>query len=232
MTGARSMFKELDESFKKLIRLGDVKQIEVEGKGTVAVKNSHGKVKLLHDVLFSPSLAHNLLSVGQLICSGYSIWFDNGSCEIKDKKSGQILAKVCMAENNLFPLEIASVENHALVASEKNETSLWHLRYGNLNINGLKLLSQNEMVLGLPNIESIDMADRTSEYTEYNICCLHALSVLPHIEQPVADHYHVCGEIKGTLVEDLGVGLVTERKHSSGNDTLELRTYRATISKD
>ncbi|KAK2976159.1 hypothetical protein RJ640_001087 [Escallonia rubra] len=60
-------------------------------------------------------------------------------------------------ENNLFPLEIASVENHALVAREKNETSLWHLRYGYLNINGLKLLSQNEMVLGLPKIESIDM---------------------------------------------------------------------------
>ncbi|KAK2981110.1 hypothetical protein RJ640_021164 [Escallonia rubra] len=40
---------------------------------------------------------------------------------------------------------------------EKNETSLWHLRYGHLNINGLKLLSQNEMVLGLPKIESIDM---------------------------------------------------------------------------
>ncbi|KAK2969483.1 hypothetical protein RJ640_026379 [Escallonia rubra] len=60
-------------------------------------------------------------------------------------------------ENNLFPLEIASVENHALVAREKNETSLWHLRYGHLNINGLKLLSQNEMVLGLPKIESIDM---------------------------------------------------------------------------
>ncbi|KAK3030143.1 hypothetical protein RJ639_037664 [Escallonia herrerae] len=33
MTGTRSMFKELDESFKKLIRLGDDKQIEVGGKG-------------------------------------------------------------------------------------------------------------------------------------------------------------------------------------------------------
>ncbi|KAK3012795.1 hypothetical protein RJ639_008022 [Escallonia herrerae] len=67
MTGTRSMFKEFDESFKKLIWLGDDKKIEVGGKGTVAVKNSHRKVKLLHDVLFALSLAHNLLSVGKLM---------------------------------------------------------------------------------------------------------------------------------------------------------------------
>lgn len=44
MSGKRSMFKELDELQKMQVRLEDDKQIQVEGKRTVAVKTSHGKV--------------------------------------------------------------------------------------------------------------------------------------------------------------------------------------------
>lgn len=64
MSGTRSMSKEIDESQRKNIRLGDNKQIQVEGKGTAAVETNHGQVRLLHNVFFVPSLAHNLLSVG------------------------------------------------------------------------------------------------------------------------------------------------------------------------
>ena len=37
-----------------------------------------GNVKLLHDVQFVPSIADNMLSVGQLMISGYSMVFDTG----------------------------------------------------------------------------------------------------------------------------------------------------------
>ena len=60
MSGMKAIFKELDETQKMKVKLGDNKEIQVEGKGTVAIKTSHGKVKLLHDVQFVPSLAHNL----------------------------------------------------------------------------------------------------------------------------------------------------------------------------
>ena len=50
MTGKMSLFKELDESQKKRVTLGDDKEIQVEGKGTVAITTSQGKTKLLHDV--------------------------------------------------------------------------------------------------------------------------------------------------------------------------------------
>ena len=65
-----------------------------------------------------------------------------------------------MIENKIFPLEISSVENHALVASnKKKESLLWHLWYGHLNVKGLNLLSQKEMVYGLPRIESIELCE-------------------------------------------------------------------------
>ena len=86
MSGMRSMFKELDETRKLRVRLGDDKLLQAEGKEIVAIRTSHGKIKLLHDVFFVPSLSHNLLSVGQLMASGYSVLFDDASCTIRDKK--------------------------------------------------------------------------------------------------------------------------------------------------
>ena len=71
MTGERKEFKELDETKNRRIWLGDNKEIQVEGEGTIVVQTSQGKVKLIQDVLFAPSLAHNLLSFGQLLIRQY-----------------------------------------------------------------------------------------------------------------------------------------------------------------
>ena len=99
MTGTKSLFRELDESHKLTVRLGDDKPMQVEGKGTVALETDCGKVKFLHDVFFVSSLSHNLLSVGQLMFSGYSILFDGDTCVIRDKKSGQVVVSMSMAKN-------------------------------------------------------------------------------------------------------------------------------------
>ena len=159
MTGARSSFKELDESVKLKVALGDGKQVQVEGKGTVAIKNGHGNINLLYDVYFIPNLSQNLLSVGQLLTNGYSLLFEDFLCVIKDKKTNQVVVEVQMAANKLFPLEVSCVKNHALVVKENTETKLWHLRSGHLNVKGLKLLSQKEMVFGLPKIDSLDFCE-------------------------------------------------------------------------
>ncbi|KAH0633397.1 hypothetical protein KY284_036183 [Solanum tuberosum] len=43
MYGRRSLFKELDESEKSEFRLGNEKAMTVDGKGTIALKTSHGR---------------------------------------------------------------------------------------------------------------------------------------------------------------------------------------------
>lgn len=68
-------------------KLDDDQEIQVKGKGRVALKTGQGKTKLLHDIQFVCSLAHNLLSFGQLMFGRYLIWFNNGSCVIKDKQN-------------------------------------------------------------------------------------------------------------------------------------------------
>lgn len=158
MTGAKSMFQELDEKQKKKVQLGNTKEMQVEGKGKVVVHTSHDKVKMLDNVQFVPDLGYNLLSVGQLMTDGYSVWFDDDACVITNKKSGK---KVCitMTPNNMFPLDVSNMENFALAASAKDDSKLWHLRYGHLNIKGLKLLVDKGMVLGLPKIDSIELCE-------------------------------------------------------------------------
>ncbi|KZV18661.1 hypothetical protein F511_40615 [Dorcoceras hygrometricum] len=153
MTGMKEMFRELDETQRRVIRLGNNKQIQVEGKGTVEVKSVFGKSKLISNVLYAPELAHNLLSVGQLLLSGFTILFDESHCIITEKATGHVLAKVNMAENHMFPLVFSKLESHAMVTMTKNASQLWHLRYGHLHTAGLRLLNQKEMVCGLPRID-------------------------------------------------------------------------------
>ncbi|XP_074289330.1 uncharacterized protein LOC141614485 [Silene latifolia] len=90
MSSSQSLFMDLDTTQKSEVRLGDDKVVQVEGKGTITLSTSSGKKKLIHNVLFVPSLAHNLLSVGQLMSSGYKFLFDDDSCQYWIRNLGKL----------------------------------------------------------------------------------------------------------------------------------------------
>lgn len=73
MTGYKQLFEELDETHKLKVKLGDDKLIQVECKGIVAIHTTENDMKYLHNVYFIPNLSQNLLGIGQLMDSGYSI---------------------------------------------------------------------------------------------------------------------------------------------------------------
>lgn len=159
MTGQRNLFKDLDENQKQFVKLGDNKEIKVEGRGTVALETHEGQVKLLHNVQFVPNLAHNLLSVGQLLSCGYSVTFDNTACLIIDKKTGKQVASVSKTVNNMFPLSISDVKNYSLNVKGEENTKLWHERFGHLNVNSLNLLKNKNLVHGLSNIQKMEVCE-------------------------------------------------------------------------
>lgn len=66
MTRRRELFHTLDETLKCKVKLRDNKEVNVLGKGSA---------RLIYGVQFVPSLAHNLLSVGQLVEGGYDVHF-------------------------------------------------------------------------------------------------------------------------------------------------------------
>ncbi|KAJ8748318.1 hypothetical protein K2173_001737 [Erythroxylum novogranatense] len=104
MTPSKHIFQDIDETNKLTVQLGNDKEVKVEGKGTIKILIAQGKYKFLDDVQYVPELGYNLLSVGQLISSGYSLLFDDGKCTIMDKKSGQVLMHVSMTKNKMFRL--------------------------------------------------------------------------------------------------------------------------------
>ncbi|XP_006588014.1 uncharacterized protein [Glycine max] len=132
MSSAKSMFRELNESLKSKVRLGDEKQLEVEGRGMIAIKTEQGNTKLLYDVQYVPNLAHYLLSVGQLLNSGYSVLFENDFCLICDKKSKEVVVKIVMGRNRMFPLDLSGNVSKALTVKGDDDAKLWHLRYGQM----------------------------------------------------------------------------------------------------
>lgn len=67
MKGRKDLFYQLDETQKHVVKLGDNKGLQVVGNGSVNVITENGEAKLIHNVQFVPNLAHNLLSVGQLV---------------------------------------------------------------------------------------------------------------------------------------------------------------------
>lgn len=153
MTGVKQNFISLDESFKSNVKLGDGKYVKAEGKGEIAVQSKQGSTKFIKDVLYVPSLSQNLLSVGQLAQKGYMLNFNENSCSIIDKKANQLITKVQMTSNKVFPLFMDCKEDFSMKAEVPDKSMLWHFRYGHLNYHSLKELHIKNMVIGLPQIK-------------------------------------------------------------------------------
>ena len=76
-------------------------------KGTFGILTRQGESYYIPDVYHVEGLKHNLLSIGQLIQKGYRVYIEHYHCLIKDKcPSNQLIAKVSMTSNHLFPLRI------------------------------------------------------------------------------------------------------------------------------
>ncbi|KAJ0041225.1 hypothetical protein Pint_26986 [Pistacia integerrima] len=71
MTGKKEMFTKL-EDMKGMVRLGNGDKVPIKGKGTIAISTIKG-TKLISDVLLVPSLSHNLLSIGEMMQTGFCV---------------------------------------------------------------------------------------------------------------------------------------------------------------
>jgi hypothetical protein len=61
----------------------------------------------MSDVYYVSGLKHNLMSTGQLLQKGYIIYMEDNHCVIMDKyPSNQLIAKIQMTSNKMFPLTL------------------------------------------------------------------------------------------------------------------------------
>ena len=69
---------------------------------------------------------------------------------VERDENGRLLAKVSMTKNRMFLLNIQSDVPMCLKSCFKDPSWLWHMRLGHLNFDGLKVMSKERMVKGLP----------------------------------------------------------------------------------
>lgn len=121
MTGNKELFQSLEGAHQQIMRLGDGKALQVAGVVSVLFHSNTGKANLLTRVQYVPKLAHNLLSVGQLMSSGYSVVFTDNKCRITDKHANTLLVSIHMTPHRLFPLEVSDIGDvHAALCEVKS----------------------------------------------------------------------------------------------------------------
>ncbi|KAG8501378.1 hypothetical protein CXB51_003478 [Gossypium anomalum] len=148
----RASSLELDRSFSSRIRIGNGNLIKAKGRGDVLISSSLGN-KLITDVLYVPNIDQNLLSVGQSVEKGYSLFFRSGSCVIEDFL-GQKIAIVPMVDK-CFMLDVSQLKKRAYL-SQSDNAGLWHRRLGHANFRSLDLLHKLGLTEDMTKVEPLE----------------------------------------------------------------------------
>ncbi|KAI5353802.1 hypothetical protein L3X38_006696 [Prunus dulcis] len=155
MTGKEDLLVDIDRKVTAKVEMGTGQLVEVTGKGTLVVETKAGK-RHIKEIMLVPGLKENLLSVGQMIEHGYYLVFGDHKVEIyNDSSHTNLVAKVQMKGNRSFPLKLQAEMHFAYRAGVDHSTDLWHRRFGHLNMSSLKLLKEQDMVVGLPEIKEV-----------------------------------------------------------------------------
>ena len=104
-----------------------------------------------------PGITKNLLSVGQATENGASIEFKKDYAQIKYMLANgqEIKHNSQRLERGLYPIHCIPIvhkieANHALTTEKTDHNTLWHHQLGHTNIQAIKTLQSNNMVIGLP----------------------------------------------------------------------------------
>ena len=89
--------------------------------------------------------------MGQLIEKGYDIHMKYLALCIRDKHKN-LVTHVKMTKNRMFPLYLKIYQSRCLKEKIIDDSTLWHLRFGHLNFQGLNVLSKEKMVTRIPQI--------------------------------------------------------------------------------
>ncbi|KAH9697695.1 hypothetical protein KPL71_023716 [Citrus sinensis] len=149
MSGNRSMFVQLSESVNGSVAFGDDSKVPMKGRGNILFRARDGSHQIISNVYYVPNMKSNILILGQLLEKGYDIHLKDCSLFLRDDK-GNLITKVKMSNNRMFPLNIQNDVAKCLKACHKDPSWIWYLRYKHLNFGGLELLFKKNMVKGLP----------------------------------------------------------------------------------
>ena len=137
MAGDAGMLSSTYPSFSRIV-VGNGASLPVHCAGPSTLSTSSSPLHL-HDVLVSPSLIKNLVSVRKLTRDNQvSVEFDPLVFSVKDLRSKEVI--LCSDRNgDLYPVSTSTTPSHSLHAS----VDLWHARLGHPGHPALRRLLHN-----------------------------------------------------------------------------------------
>ena len=147
----KDMFSALKEIEPIDISIGDKSDVQAIGKGsvnlTLSVRGRSVKCSL-NEVLYSPKMGYNLLSVASMSRHGYQTVFGRIECHIEH--NGHIIAEGYM-KNGLYCLTTSGQkpEPNNEMACVSDDIGLWHRRMAHVNSEGIKEMVRKGVVRGI-----------------------------------------------------------------------------------
>nr|GFC88278.1 integrase, catalytic region, zinc finger, CCHC-type, peptidase aspartic, catalytic [Tanacetum cinerariifolium] len=119
-------------------------------QGTVTIKR----------VYYVEGLNHNLFSVGQFCDADLEVAFrksTKSTCFIRDLKGNDLLIGFRVTDLYSITLQDTNCPNPICLMAKATSSQawLWHRRLSHLNFDTINLLSENDIVVGLPKLKFI-----------------------------------------------------------------------------
>jgi len=86
MCGHKHLFLDIEEIKDGHVSFGDSTKVPIKGRGKICFSQKDGKQGTMKDVYYVPDLKNNILSMGQLLEKGYSVFMKDQILHLKDKK--------------------------------------------------------------------------------------------------------------------------------------------------
>ena len=133
------------------VMLGDNHALTATGRGEVVLDmvlpNGESKSCTLHNVLYVPKLAYNLISVTKASQTGKVVKFTKSACYVLDKRH-KIIAKATKV-GDLYLIDHKVNHKRVNVARQSDtKEDIWHKRYGHLGLSNLQMLVRKKLVNG------------------------------------------------------------------------------------
>lgn len=138
------------QPYSDSVIFGGGEEYTVVGKGNVQIR-TRGRKLIFLDVYYVPGMELNLLSINQILT--HSPWLDvtfsSLQCSIIDRET-QTTVVVGREDYGLFKLvDSGDSRELAMAAKCSSVSTLWHQRYGHLNVHCLSQLVREDLVIGL-----------------------------------------------------------------------------------
>jgi hypothetical protein len=125
------------EEIAGIVSFGNASKVEVKDKVKVKRIHKNGGIRMIEDTYFISEMKSNILSISQLIKKGYKIFLNRRSLNLEDKIDILVLS-VEMTLNEIFKLDLNTIQERSLKLSRENKNELCHLRFGHIRYAGLK----------------------------------------------------------------------------------------------